>query len=275
MVYNISILCNTLDVRRIAYYREPKKKEKPNYIYNQKILKLIKIIFEKSEKRFGSPTIHRELRKKGYIVNIKRVERLMRENNIRAVIGQKKKYKKNNSDCLKNAVNHLNQKFDVKNLNKVWVSDITEIKTREGKSYLCVIMDLCSKKIKSWSISERQTGNLVTRNIIRASKTVKDTEGITFHSDKGCQYTSNEVTKILKVLRIRQSFSGKGNCYDNAPTESFFATLKKEEIYRKNYNTRKELEISVFKYIDMYYNKIRPHSNNGGLSPNEYEKLVS
>jgi len=191
---------------------------------------MIRQIYEASGRRYGSPNIHIELLKKGYKVNKKRIERLMRENNIQAELGTKRKYKRNTANCLKNAENCVKQNFEVREKNKVIVSDITEIKTAEGKSYLCMMMDLYSRRIKSWKVSKRATGKLVKDCLIKAVKGVSGKEKLIFHTDKGTQYTSEEVMKTVELFGIRKSFSGKGNCYDNAPAESFFATLKKEEI---------------------------------------------
>jgi len=273
MEHSISLICDVIIIKRLGYYRESIKKERPRYKTNIKLLKMIRQIYEASGRRYGSPNIHREIIKKGYKVTRKRIESLMRKNNIRAELGKKRKYKRNTAECLKNAENCVKQNFDIKKKDKVIVSDITEIKSAEGKSYLCIMMDLYSRRIKSWKLSRRATGELVKECLIKAVKGVSEKEKLIFHTDKGTQYTSEEVMKTVELFGIRKSFSGKGNCYDNAPAESFFATLKKEEIYRNSYKTHKELELSLFKYIDIFYNKIRPHSNNAGLSPEEYEIL--
>ena len=170
--------------------------------------------------------------------------------------------------------NHLNQNFNVTSPNKVWVSDITYIKTSDGFKYLCIILDLYSRKIVSWKVSKRMTSQLLCDTLIQAVALRKPDNKKMFHSDRGSQYTSFEFRKLIDKYNMLQSFSKKSHPWDNAVAESFFKFMKHEELNRKNYSNIEELKKSIFSYIDGFYNPYRPHSYNDGLSPNEKEDLL-
>jgi transposase InsO family protein len=157
--------------------------------------------------------------------------------------------------------------------NSLWTSDITYIRTREGWLYLAVILDLWSRAVISWSAARFMDENLIIRTLDKALATRGKQEGLIFHSDRGSQYASLRVRKLLEQNEIKQSMSSKGNCYDNAPTESFFSTMKRELVYRERYQTREEAEQSLFEYIEVFYNRQRRHSSLGYISPMQFENL--
>jgi transposase InsO family protein len=188
---------------------------------------------------------------------------------------RKKKFKRTTNSNHSNYIspNLLNQNFRVNSPNEVWVSDITYISTYEGWLYLAVILDLYSRKIVGWSMSNRITSQLVIDAIENAILDRKPEVKLIFHSDRGTQYSSADFRKILKKHGIIQSMSGKGNCYDNAVAESFFHTLKTELVYWEKYKTRKEAKSSVFNFIEGFYNRRRRHSYLKYLSPFNFELL--
>jgi transposase InsO family protein len=171
------------------------------------------------------------------------------------------------------APNLLERNFKTNGINIVWVGDITYIWTREGWMYLSTVIDLYSRRIVGWSIGNRITKELVINSLDQAYNMRKPPKGLIFHSDRGSQYASDEFIEKLKSIGAVQSMSRKGNCWDNAVAESFFKTIKSELIYWHRFETRKEAELKIFEYIEMYYNRVRLHSTNNYQSPNDYEHL--
>jgi putative transposase len=197
---------------------------------------------------------------------------MMRQLNLKAE--GKPKYKKTTKSNHREAIspNLVNQDFNVDAPNRLHVSDITYIPTREGWLYLMVVLDCFGRKIKTWSLRDTLSKEIVTEPVARLLKNEKPTQLI-FHSDRGSQYASKALRQILQTFNVKQSMSGKGNCYDNAVAESFFKTLK-YELSKKIFKTRKEAEIEIFEYIEMYYNSKRLHSSNNYRTPNQvYEEF--
>jgi transposase InsO family protein len=197
----------------------------------------------------------------------------MNKNNIAAK--RKKKFKRTTNSNHGNYIspNLLNQNFRANSPNKVWVSDITYISTYEGWLYLAVVLDLYSRKVVGWSMSNRMTSQLVKDSLEHAIIDRQPAAGLIFHSDRGSQYASIDFRKSLKNNDIIQSMSGKGNCYDNAVAESFFHTLKTELVYWERYRTRSEAKSSIFAFIEGFYNITRRHSYLNYLSPFNFELL--
>jgi len=271
--FRIGKMCRILGVTRSGYYHYKKHRYSQRKIENKVILELIRQIWEKSHHIYGYRRIHVELRSQGLRINRKRVLRLMRENSITAKM--KKKFKKTTDSNHSNYVspNLLNQNFNEALPNTVWVADITYISTYEGWLYLSVILDLYSRKVVGWSMSNRMTSQLVIDSLKHAVEVRKPEAGLIFHSDRGSQYASNDFRRSLKKHKIIQSMSGKGNCYDNAVAESFFHTLKTEFINWEKFKTRNEAKSSVFSFIEVFYNRKRRHSYLEYLSPYNYELL--
>ncbi len=228
---------------------------------------------KKSRKTYGSPRAHKGLKKQGEHCSRKRVAKLMKQEGIQAKM--RKKWKVTTQQSKKAAVvalNHLNQKFLVEEPNQVWVSDITYVSTGEGWLYVAIVLDLFSRKVVGLSMGARLETGLVTKALNQALYSRDVNEGLMHHSDRGCQYTSFEFRELTKKYGIKLSMSARGCCYDNAVAESFFHTLKTEEVNLHKYRIREEAENSIFEYIEAFYNRERLHSTLGYVSPEEFEK---
>jgi putative transposase len=269
--YSIERMAKVLGVSKSGYYSWLNRPECKRLIENRKLLSLIKDIHRNSKRRYGSPKIHEALLGMGIKCGKNRIIRIMRENNIRSIT--KKKFKittdsKHNNPVFKNI---LNRQFKVEKPNKVWVSDITYIYTHEGWLYLCVVIDLFSRKVIGWCLSKIISVGLVKNAVKMACIKRNYPEGVLFHSDRGLQYTNRGFQKTLKNYNFHCSMSRKGNCWDNACAESFFKSLKVEEVNHCKYMTMNEARTSIFEYIEIFYNKKRIHSSLGYLTPEEYE----
>ena len=220
---------------------------------------------------YGSPRITDELRSKGTKCGENRVARIMKVNGIVAKTAKKFKATTNSKHNLPVAENLLDQNFVSEQPNTVWVSDITYIPTGEGWLYLAVILDLYSRQVIGWAMSDRLTSGFVIKALYQAVGRRKPGTGCVFHSDRGVQYASSDFRDVLKAYGFIQSMSRKGNCYDNAVAESFFHTLKTEHVYDYRYETRAEAIQSVFEYVEMFYNRQRRHSALGYRSPVSFE----
>jgi transposase InsO family protein len=272
--YRLFKLCRVLRIARTSYHRWlhriPGKREQEN----QMLLDEIKTVHEKSRKTYGSPRITDKLREKGYTCSRPRVARLMRKHNIRAKTKRKFKVTTQSNHKYPISPDLVNQNFSATAPNKLWTSDITYIRTRQGWLYLTVILDVFNRQIVGWSMSNGLKANETTLPALRDAYSRKRPEpGLIFHSDRGVQYACHDFRRLLKKYKMTQSMSGKGNCYDNAITESFIKTLKTELIYFENYQTRKQAKSSIFEYIEIFYNKERKHSSLGNKTPDEYLKL--
>lgn len=266
-------MCKVLEVTRSGYHSYLKSRYSQRKLENKVITEFIQEIWNNSHKLYGYRRVHAELRSQGVYCNKKRVFRLMKENNIAAK--KRKKFKRTTNSNHSNYIspNLLNQNFNVNSPNKVWVSDITYISTYEGWLYLAVVLDLYSRKVVGWSMSNRMTSQIVIDSLNHAIMDRKPETGLIFHSDRGSQYASHDFRRVLKNNELVQSMSGKGNCFDNAVAESFFHTLKTELVYWERYKTRNDAKYSIFRFIEGFYNKRRRHSYLNYLSPFQYELL--
>ena len=270
--YRIKRICRAIEVSESGYNSWRRGEGKKRKTEDKQLTEEIKWIFEKNKSRYGSPRIEKELRKKGVKTSPKRVARLMQENGLKARTKRKYRATTNSKHNLPVAKNLLKQDFTVAELDKIWTSDITGIWTSEGWLYLAVVLDICSRHLIGWKTSNYLGKELVIGALNKALKDRKPLGGLIFHSDQGVQYASYEVRKILEIHNITQSMSNRGNCYDNAITETFFHTLKTELIYGTSYGTRQEVELDLFEYIEVYYNRQRIHSSLNYLSPVEFEE---
>jgi putative transposase len=269
--YPVSLLCNMLEVKRAGYYKWQKGKTRGRRIAEMKLLSLIRKYHWESRGRYGLRRIHHCLLKSGFQVNKKTVYRIMRKYGIYSVTKRKFKVTTKHNGKGMYAENLLKGRFEAEGPNKIWTSDITYIRTSEGWLYLAVVLDIYTRRIVGWAISERITAKIVTDALAMAIKHQNPPEGLIFHSDRGSQYSSKTVRDLLKAQGFRQSMSSTGNCYDNAITESFFSTLKKELVYLGKFETRSEARTEIFEFIEIYYNRKRQHSSLGYLSPYEFE----
>jgi transposase InsO family protein len=271
--FEVGKMCRALRVSRSGYYAWRKKPVSDREKENEKFAAEIIEIHKKSRHTYGSPRIHAELRERGYGIGRNRVARLMREHRIRSKVKKRFKVTTHSKHGLPVAANLLRGgDLRVHRQNQVWVSDITYIRSREGWLYLCIIMDLYSRSIVGWSMEERLTKELVLKSLHMACMRRKPQRGIIFHSDRGSQYASHACTATLQRKGFFASMSGKGNCYDNAHAESFFHTMKVEEVYGNVYRSRQEAKLSIFEYIEVFYNRFRKHSQLGYQSPYQFEQ---
>jgi transposase InsO family protein len=269
--FRLGKMCKILEVSRSGYHNYVRRKLSQRKLENQFLLKHIKAIYTEYRGIYGSPRIYKELRKRGIFCNRKRVVRIMRINGIRAKTKRKYKITTNSVHNFPIAENIIGQKFNSSEVNKIWVSDITYIWTKEGWLYLCCILDLCSRMIVGWFIETTLSSRLVIAALQQAVGSRGENPGIIFHSDRGSQYASKEVKNFLRKHKMLQSMSRKGNCYDNAVMESFFHTIKSELISFEKFQTRDEAKMKVFEYIEIFYNRQRSHSSIGYCSPFEFE----
>jgi len=271
--YGIGLCSKVLGISRSSYHRWLYREVRQRRSEELKLVEQIKYYYTLGRGNYGVPRITASLRRAGILVNKKRVARLMRINKIKAKprIRFKKTTHQNKKAEFSN--NLLNQDFSSTKRNKIWTSDITYLWTKEGWLYLCVVMDLFSRRIIGWSIGNKISSELVTKSLQMAITQRGTVEAVIFHSDRGSQYTCTEVRAMLKENSITQSMSSTGNCYDNAVTESFFHTLKTELTNWNNYETREEAKRRIFDYIEIFYNRVRLHSTIGYLSPVEFEEI--
>lgn len=268
--YPIERMSKVLQVSRSGYYRYLKRSNGKQALKNQMLTKHIKTIFCEHKRRYGSPRIHQELKDQGIFCSKKTVAKIMQEQELQAYFSKKKRRTKPAKQVKR--PNLLEQNFFAHSLNAKWVSDITQIKTKTGWVYVCAVMDLCSRRIISHSVSEHVTQDLVLTAIKEAVSRRKGKKGLIFHSDQGSQYTATTVQELLAKLGFISSMSGKGSCYDNAVIESFWSTLKRECIQGKMFEDALSIKLATFSYIEGYYNKQRKHATLGYVSPIIFEK---
>lgn len=265
-------LCRVLEVSPSGYYgwfdRAPSARARDNARLGERI----RGVHRASQRRYGSPRVWEELRAQGETCGQHRVARLMRRMGIQAKGARKFKVTTDSAHGHAVAPNRLKQKFSAPAPNRRWVSDITYVWTREGWLYLAVVLDLYSRAIVGWSVKPRQTRELVCDALTMALWRRKTVKGLVAHSDRGTQYASGDYQRLLAKNGIQCSMSRKGNCYDNAVAESFFATLKKELLDTDIPANRASVKTDIFEYIEVFYNRIRRHSTLGYLSPMDYER---
>lgn len=270
--YRVLKMCQVLGVSSSGYYDWLKRSLSERKKARKELTEAIKRVYHQSKKRYGSIKITRHLRNEGLNVCERTVQRIMTEEGLKSITARKFKATTNSKHDKEIYPNLLEQNFNVSAPSKAWVTDITYVWTREGWLYLASVMDLFSRKIIGFAMSERMTKELVLLALNRAKNSQPPNEGLIHHSDRGSQYASNDYTDVLKEAKIKISMSGKGNCYDNACIESFHSVIKKELIFHCDYKTREEAKLSIFEYIVSFYNSWRIHSTIGYVSPNDYEK---
>ena len=269
--FRVSAMCRALEVSPAGYYRwrarQPSAREKEN----ERLVEQIKAVHAESRSTYGSPKIHRLLRRDGEAVNHKRVERLMRENGIRAKRVRKIRRTTDSCHSLPVAENVLARRFSAERPDEVWTSDITYVWTAEGWMYLVVFLDLYSRLVVGWAVSERLETEFVERAFLQGQARRGQAVSPLVHSDRGSQYASAAFRERLSAWGCSQSMSRKGNCWDNAVTESFFGLLKNELVHHERFATRQEAKGKIFDYIEVFYNRSRIHSATDYFAPAEYE----
>lgn len=270
-LFPVVVMCRLLGVSVSGYYhwlnRSPSERKKEN----RELAIKIKAIFDDEKSRAGSPRITKRLNTEGERVGKHRVARIMRLNGWRARAAKKFKATTNSNHRLPVAPNLLQQNFLAHNPNEKWVSDITYVWTEEGWLYLAVVMDLYSRMVVGWAISERMTSQLVIDALQMAIWRRKPPRGLIIHSDRGSQYCSYDYQKILTRHGLVCSMSKRGDCFDNATMESWNHSFKVEAIHGEKFITRAIAKNHVFEYIEIYYNRKRLHSMLGYKSPELFE----
>lgn len=270
-MYGLAESCAVLEVS-ISGYQAWRRGGSPNRkrLTDAQMLALIQAIHTELKGAYGSPRMVRELRGRGFPASKERVERLMRENGIRARHKRRFKATTDSKHALPVAPNLLARDFTPEAPNQAWSADMTYIWTDEGWLYLAVVLDLFNREVVGWSIKPRMTADIVIDALTMAWFRRKPAPGVIHHSDRGSQYASHAFQARLKEYGMVCSMSRKGNCWDNAPSESFFNSLKNERVHGTRYSTRADAEADLFDYIEPFYNRKRRHSTLGYASPEKF-----
>lgn len=274
-LWPVSVQCSVLAVTRSGYYAWKRRVPGPRARRREALTQQIQEAHEQARRTYGAPRIHRELVAQGTACNRKTVARCMRLAGIRAKTVRRFRVSTTDSNHAHPvAENIVNRDFQAERPCQKWLADITYVPTREGWLYLAVVEDLFSRKIVGWSMSERIDSRLVVNALQMALKRESHPQTLIVHSDRGVQYACDHYQRLLKKHGIVCSMSRKANCWDNAPMESFMATLKKELVHHEDYQTREQARRSLFEYIEVFYNRNRRHSALGYLSPQQFELVA-
>jgi putative transposase len=269
--FKVRRMSKVLGVSRSGYYTWRIRRPSARQQDNEQLLEHIWDAHRRSRRLYGSPRITAELNDQGMRCSKNRVARIMRDNRIQAEV--RKKFKKNTTDSRHNYALAANLLIERKQTEGVWAADITFIPTFEGWLYVSAVMNVRSRRIIGLSMSHKLSQELTSAALKDAVSRQKPPEGLIHHSDRGRQYASYVYQDLLKRYGMRASMSRSANCYDNAFMESFFGTLKREWVHERRYRTRQEARLSIFEYVEVFYNRIRRHSALGYRSPEQYEGL--
>jgi putative transposase len=275
IVWPIARMCDALGVAPAGYYSWRDRDASPRQQRRDAMLVEIQAVHAEMKARYGSPRMHAELMDRGHDCCENTVARIMREAGIAAKTKRKFRQTTDSNHSHPVADNHLDREFNPASANESWVADITYIPTREGWLYLAVVEDLFSRMVVGWAMAATMTSRLVVDALEMAVLRRLPGSELVAHSDRGSQYASEHYQRLLTKEGITCSMSRRANCWDNAPMESFFASLKKELVHHEDYATREEARASIFEYIEMFYNRVRRHSTLGFVSPANYEALHS
>ncbi len=270
--FPVRVLCRILAVSRAGFYAAQARPAAAHTRRDQQLAVAIAAIHAETRQRYGSPRVHTELRARGQRVSRKRVARLMRQRDLAARRRRRYRVTTDSRHPFPVAANVLARQFTAPAPDAVWVTDITYIPTGEGWLYLAVILDLYSRGIVGWAMSDRITQQLTLDALGMALARRRPREGLLHHSDRGSQYASGDYQTALGRQGIVGSMSRRGDCWDNAVAESFFATLKVELVHDALWSTRAAARGAVFEYIEIFYNQQRRHSSLGFLSPLAFER---
>jgi transposase InsO family protein len=270
--FPITQSCAVLGVSRAGFYAWRTRPPTARVGADQRLAVEVAAIHAESQRRYGSPRVHRELRARKRHVGRKRVARLMRVQGLRARTPRRFRTTTDSRHTLPIAPNVLARRFTAPAPNTVWVTDITYLWTLEGWLYLVVILDLFSRRVVGWAMSERMTRQLTLDALTMALTHRRPARGLIHHSDRGSQYASGDYRRVLAAHGIVCSMSRRGDCWDNAVAESFFSTLKLELVYESAWRARAEARADIFEYLEVFYNGQRLHSSLGYLSPVAFER---
>jgi putative transposase len=273
--WSVTQLCDALGVSRSGYYAWLARKPSDAEVRREELTEEVKPIHAQVKARYGSPRIHAELVDRGYECSVNFVAQVMRDAGIAAKTKRKFRQTTDSNHTLPVAPNVLDRDFNPAEPNTSWVADVTYIPTREGWLYLAVVEDLFSRRVVGWSMDATMTSRLVVDALemaLAARLQGSSSSALVAHSDRGSQYASEHYQRRLSEEGIECSMSRRGNCWDNAAMESFFASLKKELVHDEDYATREEAKASIFEYIEAFYNRVRRHSALGYVAPEKYER---
>src|SRR5215210_4215297 len=266
-IWPVRVMCDALSVSPSGFYAWRSRPESARKIANRELLVDIRRVHADHRGRYGAPRIHAELRAEGHIVSRKRIERVMHRHGIRAHAPRRYRVCTTDSKhALPIAANLLDRNFVAEKPDQIWLADIAYIPTGEGWLYLAVILDLFTRKVVGWAMREHMRAELTMAALTMAIQRRRPGPGLVHHSDRGSQYAAGNYRKILQAAAITQSMSRKGNCWDNAPMESFFGTLKTELVHQCDYPDRDAARRDLFAYIEGYYNRRRIHSALGYIT---------
>lgn len=272
--FEVRLMCRVLEVSPSGYYASLTRPPSWHALIDEVLMAHVRSIHAESGETYGAPRVHRGLQAEGLPASPKRVARLMREDGLVARPRKRSRVSTTDSNHANPiAPNLLARQFDVNGLgiNRVWVADITYIPTREGILYLATILDLGSRRCVGWAMRDTLEVELALCALRMAREARCPDAGLVHHSDRGSQYTSGAYRAELAAHGMIASMSGKGDCYDNAVAESFFATLEFELLTRNDWHTREDARRGIFRYIETWYNRKRSHSTLGYISPAVYE----
>jgi putative transposase len=270
--WSVRLLCQTLEVSTAGFYAWRQRPRSAQQQRRDALVVEIRAIHAKVKARYGSPRIHAELAARGQDCCVNTVAKLMRGHGIAAKTARKFRCTTDSNHDLPVADNLLDRQFNPAAANEVWVADITYIRTREGWLYLAAVEDLYSRRVVGWAMADHMESRLVVDALAMAVQRRLPGEGLLAHSDRGSQYASEHYQLLLAKHGIACSMSRRADCWDNAPMESFFASLKKELVHDADFATRAEARAALFEYIEVFYNGQRRHSSLGYVSPAEYEQ---
>jgi transposase InsO family protein len=274
--YPVDVCCDVLEVSRSGYYAWRDRPQSATARRQAELAAKVKAIHEGNRRVYGSPRVHAALAASGERVCENTVAKVMRRTKIRAKT--KRKYVPRTTDSRHGkavADNVLDRQFQADLPDRKWATDITYVPTAEGWLYLAGVIDLCSRKVVGWSMAEHMRTDLVADALRMALARRVPGPGLLHHSDRGVQYASDEYQHLLAEHGIACSMSGKGDCYDNAAMESFWATLKVELVNQEQYETREQARASIFEYVEVFYNRLRLHSSLGYVSPEQFERSLN
>lgn len=272
--FSVTLMCRMLQVCRAGYYAAQGRGPGKRKIARERLRLHVRAVFGKSRKRYGSPRVHQELRAQGIRTGKRQVEHLMREEGLRARPKRRFVCTTDSAHQRPVAPNHLERKFSVEEVpgvDRVWVGDITYLPTRQGWLYLAVVLDLKSRIVVGWQAKDSLEASLATDALSSALWRRRPQPGLLYHSDRGVQYACAEYQERLHQHGITCSMSRKGNCWDNAVAESFFATLEKELVQTSDWQTHEQARRDLFEFIEIWYNRQRRHSSLGYRTPAEFE----
>ena len=272
--FSISLMCRVLRVARAGFYQWLHQPESERAREDRRLLELIRHSYAASHGVYGARRVFGDLREAGETCGLHRVERVMRNHKIKAVRGYKApRHIAGRPSII--APNHLQREFTVDTPNKVWVTDITYIRTWQGWLYLAVVVDLYARKVVGWSMKPTLSRELALDALLMAVWRRKPEGRVIVHSDQGSQFGSDDFKRFCAAHNLEPSMSRRGNCWDNAVAESFFSSLKKERIRKRIYKTREMARADIFDYIEVFYNRSRRHSHLGGISPEAFETAAA